>query len=131
MLIRHVIVAFFCLGGLSTTFDSPTIPIFVPIISFIYGMITIPFAFWIGMKKDRMRNWSRPSWKTDPFSGPPHFAHTGGWSFIGFGLVSSSKALIQGHSFILQSFVLMFGLGMLVGIQIFYKFIYQKLNSES
>jgi hypothetical protein len=124
LLIRWIVVISSALNGLLFPFDkNPPVPLFIPIIPLIYGVLFIPIAFRKGVKEDTTINWSRPSWTTEPFSGPPHFFHMVGWSFFSLGLVSSVKALIQGNSFVLQSSVLTFGLGIIIGIEIFYKFV--------
>jgi hypothetical protein len=84
LLIRWIVVISSALNGLLFPFDeNPPIPLFIPIIPLIYGVLFIPIAFRKGVKEDTIINWSRPSWTTEPFSGPPHFFHMVGWSFFG------------------------------------------------
>jgi hypothetical protein len=72
-------------------------------------------------KRDVDKNWSEPTWLTNPFSGPLHFFHLGGCFFIGFGLPAFIIRLASGKGIFFETFVLCGGIGVLVGLQRFFK----------
>jgi hypothetical protein len=139
MVIRCLVAAFFASSAPAMFNDPKTAPQDFPFGAFmfflVFGSIQMPFAFRREMRKERkkgkMKDWSIPSWFTNPFSGPPHFMHMGGNAFVITGLVGLLQSALSGKLSLMNLFPLAFGWSIIIGNTVFYAFMYYKLKTES
>jgi len=124
--VRAGIVALFIVNGFFVPFEGPEIPMFLPLLALVVVTLFVTFGFRGIMKSYAKYDWSRPSWFTNPFSGPSHFAHLGSWAFIALGLAETIRAIIVGQPVVIHLLPLAFGLGIYLGLTLFYTYMYEK-----
>lgn len=70
-------------------------------------------------KKDKSKNWSEPTWFTNPFSGPLQECHFQACLLMGFGLPTLIIHLATGKGIFIETFVLCGGIGDFLGMKAF------------
>ena len=125
--VRSVLVVFFGVGGAFAK-ETETLPI---VLLLGISIVILMFAMFSGLSMLRQmrlrqpnKNWNAPSWSTAPFSGPAHFLHAGGWSFVAFGVVSLIVGSLRMGSLFVgipPMMAIPFGAGLLAGMNIYYR----------
>ena len=124
-LIRLAFVAFFAASGsvLARGTDGPSAWLLVVVFSAML-YLTVSLLRQEVRRVPTSADWSRPTWFTNPFSGPVHGFHLGSFQLIGLGATATVLAFHRHRSFFVPLFFLAAGLGMYGGLRIFYKFFY-------
>lgn len=137
--VRCLVAAFFA-SSTPAMFNDPKtapqdFPFWASMFLLVGGSIQMPFSYQRQMrnqrKKGQLKDWSMPSWFTNPFSGPPHFMHMGGNAFIITGLVGLLQSALSGKLSLMNLFPLAFGWSIIIGNTIFYAFMYDRIKTES
>ena len=121
---RSLIVGFFAIGGLTVPADhAADLPPLLPI-ALIVLVVSPVQAYWMlreSLRKKPDKNWSTPTWRTDPFTGPAQFLHAAAWSFIAFGVMAWITAARRGGDFVFPALALPFGIGLVAGSALFFR----------
>jgi hypothetical protein len=124
---RSMVIVFFGVGGAFTK-ETETLPL-----GLLLGIsiVILMFAMFSGLSMLRQmrlrqpnKNWDAPSWRTGPFSGPAHFLHACGWSFVAFGVVSLIADSFRMSSLFVgipPMMAIPFGAGLLAGLNNYYR----------